>query len=150
MDNRGEDRWGSKVLGCFGFIVFLFASGFFVYEVIPRLARLASDGIHSIPIISNLIVFVGRVLSGGLILGLAVVLGAVSWFSGRALWRMTVGDAAGGPWAVPMMVFGMGLWVVPFGVAAVATVLMMVEMQTGISLMPDWMRPFLDIVFDSG
>ena len=148
--SEGEGGWGSRALGAFGFIVFLFASGFIMYEVIPQLTRWVADGIHSIPIIGNLTVFVGRVLSGGLILGLAIALGAVSWFSGRALWRITAGDAEGGPWVVPMLVFGMGFWVVPFGVAAVAAVLMLVEMQTGIFVMPGWMRPFLDIVFDSG
>ena len=144
--SEGEGGWGSRVLAGLGFIALIFAGGFIVYEVVPWLA----GGIRSIPIIGNLIVLIGRVLSGALILALAAGLGAVSWFSGRALWRITVGDPEGGPWAVPMLVFGMGFWVVPFGVAAVATVLMLVEMQTGIAVMPDWMRPFLDIVFDSG
>ena len=43
----------------------------------------------------------------------------------------------------------MGFWVVPFGGASVAMVLMLVEMETGVSMMPAWMRPFLDIVLET-
>ena len=87
-----KDGWASKVLGCFGFIVFIYVAGFIAHEVIPSVTRWVASGVHSLPILGDLTVFIGRVLRGGLVLGLAFVLGAVSWLSGRALWRMTVGD----------------------------------------------------------
>ena len=50
---------------------------------------------------------------------------------------------------ITFLVLGMGFWVVPFGGASVAMVLMLVEMETGVSMMPAWMRPFLDIVLET-
>ena len=50
---------------------------------------------------------------------------------------------------IAFLVLGMGFWVVPFGGASVAMVLMLVEMETGVSMMPAWMRPFLDIVLET-
>ena len=152
-----KDGRASKVLGCFGFIVFIYVTGFIVYEVIPWVTRWVASGVHSLPILGDLTVFIGRVLRGGLVLGLAFVLGAVSWLSGRALLRMTVADEdfdATPRWVewsqrIAFLVLGMGFWVVPFGAASVAMVLMLVEMETGVSMMPAWMRPFLDIVLET-
>ena len=60
-----KDGRASKVLGCFGFIVFIYVTGFIVYEVIPWVTRWMASGVHSLPILGDLTVFIGRVLRGG-------------------------------------------------------------------------------------